>query len=52
MNPTEGSYLTIYWGKISDSDMIEQKLITQYENIEIEFQNGGQQNFIASLVLE
>ena len=52
MNPTEDSYLTIYWGKISDSDMIEQKLITQYENIEIEFQNGGQQNFIASLVLE
>ena len=52
MNPTEDSYLTIYWGKISDSDVIEQKLITQYENIEIEFQNGGQQNFIASLVLE
>ena len=52
MNPTEDSYLTIYWGKISDLDMIEQKLITQYENIEIEFQNGGQQNFIASLVLE
>ena len=52
MNPTEDSYLTIYWGKISDSDMIEQKLITQYGNIEIEFQNGGQQNFIASLVLE
>ena len=52
MNPTEDSYLTIYWGKISDSDKIEQKLITQYENIEIEFQNGGQQNFIASLVLE
>ncbi len=52
MNPNEDSYLTIYWGKISDSDAIEQKLITQYENIEIEFQNGGQQNFIAALVLE
>ena len=52
MNPTEDSYLTIYWGEIFDSDVIEQKLITLYENIEIEFQNGGQQNFIACLVLE
>ena len=52
MDPNKDSYLTIYWGEIGDSDSIEQKLITLYENIEIEFQNGGQQNFIASLVLE
>ena len=29
MDPNKDSYLTIYWGKIGDSDSIEQKLISK-----------------------
>ena len=52
MNPVTDSYLTIYWGNIEDTNVVEKKLSSHYENIDIEFQKGGQQNFVASLVLE
>ena len=52
MNPVTDSYLTIYWGNIEDTNVLEKKLSSHYENIDIEFQKGGQQNFVASLVLE
>ena len=52
MNPVTDSYLTIYWGNIDDTNIVEKKLSANYENIDIEFQKGGQQNFVASLVLE
>ena len=52
MNPVTDSYLTIYWGNIEDINVLEKKLSSHYENIDIEFQKGGQQNFVASLVLE
>ena len=52
MNPVTDSYLTIYWGNIEDTNVVEKKLSSHYGNIDIEFQKGGQQNFVASLVLE
>ena len=52
MNPVTDSYLTIYWGNIEDTNVVEKKLSSHYENIDIELQKGGQQNFVASVVLE
>ncbi len=52
MKPVTDSYLTIYWGNIEDTNIVEKKLSSHYGNIDIEFQKGGQQNFVASLVLE